>query len=159
MGLINIFKPLPTFLQPGLLIKLSNIDNFFYRNFLGMQGIKPGAAGGKASMVTPWWAAPLTSKHCFGYVANRKEEVKAKNSPAISRSQTLDPLPALSSTSIFYLLFLVEAKKWIGPESYIVFQESYTEVAFTLLAQPTQVRMSARKKFCLMRLSPSRTLL
>ena len=45
MGLINIFKPLSTFLQPTLLINLSNIDNFSSDKNWGIAGIEPWAAG------------------------------------------------------------------------------------------------------------------
>ena len=38
MGLINMFKPLPTFLSPVQLINLSNIDNFFLWIFFGNAG-------------------------------------------------------------------------------------------------------------------------
>ena len=44
MGSLNILKPLSTFLQPLLLINLSNIDNFFPWNFFGNDGNKTGAA-------------------------------------------------------------------------------------------------------------------
>ena len=40
MGSLNILKPLSTFLQPLLLINLSNIDNFFFWNFFGNNGNK-----------------------------------------------------------------------------------------------------------------------
>ena len=49
MGLINILKPLSTFLYEAPLINLINIENFSSEEDWGMLGIEPRAAGREAS--------------------------------------------------------------------------------------------------------------
>ena len=67
MGLINIFKPLSTFLLPAPLINLSNINNFSSEIILGMRGIKPWGAGWEASMLPQCNAAPHPHYNIGGY--------------------------------------------------------------------------------------------
>ena len=57
MGLINIFKPLTTNLQPEQLIELSNIDNFSSEKITGILGFEPGTAGWEARMLPLCYAA------------------------------------------------------------------------------------------------------
>ena len=62
MGLIDIIKPLSTFLLAAPIINLNNMDNFFLWKFLGMLGIEPRAAGSgrKAFLCRPLPPFPPT---------------------------------------------------------------------------------------------------
>ena len=86
MGPINIFKPLSTFLEPVLLINLSNIDHFSSEKASEKLGIKPGVAGWEAIMLPLCYAAPHDRRNffyvtfhsdCLKFVARFKQQPTA----------------------------------------------------------------------------------
>ena len=70
MVLVNIFKPLSTFLSPASLINLSNIDNNFASEIFLKLEIEPGTAGGEASMLHLCYQAP-PSPTLLAYLMDR----------------------------------------------------------------------------------------
>ena len=58
MGSINIFMPLSTYLEPALLMNLSNMDDFSSEKHLGTLENEPWAAGWEAIMLPLCYVAP-----------------------------------------------------------------------------------------------------
>ena len=76
MGLINIFKPLSTFIKPAASIKIGNIDNYSSEFFLRVLGIKPGATGKEASMLPLRCAAHSPRYKLISLNSNQEDQLQ-----------------------------------------------------------------------------------
>ena len=99
MGSITIFKPLSTFLQPVLLINLSNIDNFSFDKTLGSSGFKHGGAGQDKYATSALCSPPVFSSINPNGPLGHKFQVSANSSAKFTLSEVTTASPSSSQLS------------------------------------------------------------